>query len=100
DYLLDKLDKFANRLDDRVKNRWQLQDAKNRFSNLVKKAQNAGPQIVTKRGKEAVVVMSVEDYKKLTKPETGLVDFFRNSPYTEEEIDISRSKEVPRDFQL
>ena len=40
-----------------LNNLWQLQDAKNRFSNLVDKAKNYGPQIVTKHGKETVVGM-------------------------------------------
>jgi len=42
-----------------IENHWQLQDAKNKFSNLVDKAQHNGPQIVTKHGKYAVVVKTV-----------------------------------------
>jgi len=41
-----------------IENSWQLQNAKNKFSNLVDKAQHNGPQIVTKHGKDAVVVLS------------------------------------------
>ena len=52
---------------------WQLQEAKNKFSNLVERAQQEGPQIVTKHGKEAVVVLSVDDYKKITKPKENRV---------------------------
>jgi prevent-host-death family protein len=56
-----------------METKWQLQDAKNRFSELVEKAITLGPQTVTKRGKETVVVLSVEEYKKLTKPKFDLV---------------------------
>ncbi len=83
-----------------IKNHWQLQDAKNRFSNLVEKAQQTGPQIVTKHGKEAVVVISIDEYKKLTTPETNLVDFFQSSPLQNTELDLTRSKETPRDVEL
>jgi antitoxin Phd len=41
-----------------IENHWQLQEAKNKFSNLVETAQRKGPQIVTKHGKEAVVVVT------------------------------------------
>ncbi len=47
---------------------WQLQAAKNKFSQLVEKARKIGPQIVTKHGKKAVVILSFEDYKKMIPP--------------------------------
>ncbi|MCD6584611.1 MAG: type II toxin-antitoxin system Phd/YefM family antitoxin [Desulfobacteraceae bacterium] len=83
-----------------IENYWQLQDAKNKFSNLVETVQKKGPQIVTKNGKEAVVVISIDEYKQLTKPKTTLVDFFKNSPLAEEKLDFSRNKEIPRDIVL
>lgn len=83
-----------------IENHWQLQDAKNKFSNLVETAQQKGPQIVTKHGKEAVVVLSIKEYKRLTKPKINLVQFFKNSPLAEEMIEFSRSKDTPRDVDL
>ena len=83
-----------------MKGNWKLQDAKNRFSDLVKMAQKEGPQIVTKRGTETVVVLSMADYKRITKPKIGLVDFFRKSPLHGIELDIDRSKEPPRKVEL
>ena len=79
---------------------WQLQEAKNRFSEVVEKALRDGPQIVTKRGVETVVVLSVEAYRKLTKPKTDLVDFFRRSPLRGVKLDLTRSKELPRGVDL
>ena len=45
--------------------KWQLQEAKNRFSEVVRKASEEGPQTVTKHGKDSVVVLSAEDYRNL-----------------------------------
>ena len=83
-----------------IENHWQLQDAKNKFSKLVDNAQHNGPQIVTKHGKDAVVVLSIDEYQKLTKPRTNLVKFFQTSPLAKEDIDLSRSTEAPRDIEL
>ena len=82
------------------RNTWQLQDAKNKFSNLVNSAQKNGPQIVTKHGKEAVVVLAFEDYKKLSKPKTDLFKFFQKSPLAEVELEIGRNKDIPREIDL
>lgn len=81
-------------------NTWQLQDAKSKFSQLVDKAMRNTPQIVTKHGNNAVVVMSFEDYKKITKPENDLVSFLRNSPLAEANIEITRNNDQPRDIEL
>ncbi len=83
-----------------IENHWQLQDAKNKFSNLVETAQKKGPQIVTKHGKEAVVILSITEYKRLSKPKINLIQFFKNSPLAEETIELSRNKETPRDVDL
>jgi len=82
------------------KNIWQLQDAKSKFSQLVESAMLNKPQFVTKHGNNAVVILSFEDYKKITKPKTDLVAFLRDSPLNEIELDITRNKEFPRDIEL
>ena len=79
---------------------WQLQEAKNRFSEVVEKALRNGPQIVRKRGVDTVVIVSVEEYRKLTRPKTTLVDFFRKSPLKDVELDLKRSKDLPREVDL
>ncbi|HDH05829.1 MAG TPA: type II toxin-antitoxin system Phd/YefM family antitoxin [Nitrospirae bacterium] len=83
-----------------MKKTWKLQDAKNRFSNLVNEAQKEGPQVVTRRGIEAVIVLSMNDYRKITKRKTNLVDFFRKSPLYGIKLDIDRSKEPSRKVEL
>ena len=81
-------------------NHWQLQDAKNRFSSLVDIARKKGPQIVTKHGREAVVVITIDEYKKLVKPKTSLVSFLKHSPLSGIELDIERNKDLPREVEL
>lgn len=83
-----------------IENRWQLQDAKNKFSSLVDTAQRKGPQVVTRHGKDAVVVLSIEEYQNLIKPKKNLVKFFQSSPLASEKLDIKRTKDTPRDIEL
>jgi prevent-host-death family protein len=59
---------------------WQLQAAKQRFSELVERARREGPQVVTKHGREAVVVVSAEEYRRLKGPSDNLVEFLRSAP--------------------
>ncbi len=79
---------------------WQLQDAKSKFSKVVREAQSSGPQIITVHGKEAAVVISAQEYKRLTKKEGSLLDFFQNSPLCEENLDIERSGDFGRDIEF
>ncbi|OGO20741.1 MAG: prevent-host-death protein [Chloroflexi bacterium RBG_16_48_8] len=79
---------------------WQLQDAKNRFSEVVNRALDDGPQIVTRRGKEVVVVLSSDEYAELTKSQPSLVEFFRNSPLVGIELDLERDRSLPREIDL
>ncbi|MGN7456045.1 type II toxin-antitoxin system Phd/YefM family antitoxin [Paenibacillus pasadenensis] len=66
---------------------WQLQDAKNQLSSVVKKAADEGPQMITVRGMPAAVVLSMEEYQRLTKPKTRLTDFFKDSPLYDLDLD-------------
>ena len=80
--------------------KWQLQEAKNRFSELVRKASEEGPQIVTRHGRDSVVVLSADDYRKMEKPKTSLVEFFRTSPLSGVDLDTSRDQSPSRDIEL
>lgn len=79
---------------------WQLQEAKNKLSQVVQEAQKSGPQVITVHGKEAVVVISSDEYRKLTHKEGSLVEFFQNSPLRGVELDLERSKDTGRDIDL
>ena len=80
--------------------KWQLYEAKNKFSELVAKTLAQGPQFVTRRGEEVVVILSKEEYGRLQKSQSSLVDFFQNSPLAEVELDLERDKSYPRDVEL
>ena len=60
--------------------RWQLQAAKDHFGELVERARNEGPQVVSEGGKDAVVVISVEEYRRLARDDMNLVEFIRSAP--------------------
>jgi antitoxin Phd len=79
---------------------WQLQEAKNRFSEVVNKALTEGPQTVTRHGQEIVVVLSKADYNRLKKSQGSLVEFFRQSPLVGIDIDLERDQSLPRDIDL
>jgi len=81
-------------------NVWQLQEAKNKFSHLVDKARHDGPQFVTKHGKESVVIIAIEDYQKLNKPTSDLISFFKHSPLSDINLDLTRDKSASRDIEL
>lgn len=79
---------------------WQLQEAKNRLSQVVDSALRDGPQTITLRGKPAAVVVSFEEYRKLTLQCTGLSTFFEQSPLYGVDLDLSRSSDLPREVEL
>ena len=78
---------------------WQLQAAKQRFSELVERARRDGPQVVTKHGREAVVVVSVEDFDRLRRSQPSLIDFIRTAPDFDE-LDLDRSSDHGRPIEL
>ena len=59
---------------------WQLQDAKNRFSEVVERALKEGPQTVTRHGKAAVIIVSVADYEKSQVTRKSLIELLRECP--------------------
>ncbi len=79
---------------------WQLQIAKQRFSEVVRKAECEGPQQITKGGIESAWLISAKDYRRLTKKKQSLVEFFQNSPHTDVEICVERRKDRPRKVVL
>jgi prevent-host-death family protein len=76
---------------------WQLQEAKNKLSKVVENALSQGPQIITRRGVEVVIVIAYEQFKKMTVSEQKLSDFFRSSPLAGEALDLTRDKSPIRE---
>lgn len=77
-------------MDDRSKppkvESWPLQDAKKRFSEVVRRARSVGPQTVSVHGRRAAVVLSAEDFDALAnaRPKRDLVDLLLEAPFDEE----------------
>ena len=79
---------------------WQLQEAKNKLSQVVKQARNSGPQVITVHGEEAAVLLSIDEYRQLTQKKNTLGDFFMNSPLHGTELAIERDQDFGRDIEL
>jgi len=82
------------------KTEWQLQEAKAMFSEVVKSAVSQ-PQIITVRGKKTAVVLSFEDYQRLSIPKSNLYEFIQNSPLRDLQLELpAREIEAPREVYL
>lgn len=80
---------------------WQLQEAKARLSEVIKKAEAEGPQHITIRGAPAAVLLSEAEYERLVGTGESLVEFMRRSPlYGQEDIELSREKSLTRKVVL
>lgn len=82
-----------------VMHAWQLQEAKSRFSELVELTLKEGPQLVTRRGEEAVVIISAKDYRRLSGQTVTLMDCLLSAPRGEP-LKLDRSAEAIRDLAL
>jgi prevent-host-death family protein len=83
-----------------MSNIWQLQDAKSKFSEVVDRALEQGVQIVTRRGKMAIVVMPFEEYERLTHQNGSLAQFLLTPPLSGSELLIERDKTLPRTIEI
>jgi prevent-host-death family protein len=79
--------------------RWQLQEAKQRFSELVRHARAHGPQVVTRHGEEVAVVVSIEEYRRLTDDQPSFKEFLLAAPDLDA-LELSRSREPSRVVEL
>lgn len=79
---------------------WKLQDAKAKFSQLVEDALNKGPQYVTRRGRNAVVVISADKYSQLVSPKPDFRKFLLDCPKIDDDIIFDRQKDEPRRIDL
>ena len=74
---------------------WQIQEAKNKLSEVVEGALEEGPQILTRRGVEVAVVLSFSEYQEMKKKQTSLLEFFQRSPLAELDLERDRSPVRP-----
>jgi prevent-host-death family protein len=97
-----KTPKARRRARDRRPGRWLLQDAKARFSELVRRVRTEGPQRVTVHGRDEVVVVAAEEFRRLQGDRTGeaLVAAMQASPYRAIDLEPKRSRLPVRDVRL
>ena len=81
-------------------NTWQLQEAKARLSEVIKKATKEGPQSITVHGTSTAVVISQDEYKRLKSPRGSFVDFMRQSPLYGLELDLKREQTPTREADV
>jgi antitoxin Phd len=82
---------------------WQIQTAKARFSEVFRRARSEGPQLITRQGKEGVVMISDEQYARLvsrSRRPKSIVRFFRQSPLVGVELNLERDRDEGRDIEL
>jgi prevent-host-death family protein len=82
---------------------WQLQTAKARFSEVFRLARTEGPQLITRQGRDAVVMVPAEQFDQLVvrsgQPQS-ILQFFRDSPLVGLELDFERDKDTGRDIEI
>jgi prevent-host-death family protein len=78
---------------------WQLQTAKQRFSELVERALRDGPQVVTRRGREVVVVVGMDEYRRLQGSQPDFKEFLRTAPDFGQ-LELERGAEPTRRVEL
>ena len=78
---------------------WQVQEAKQKFSQLVQRALEESPQVVTRRGEEVVVVLSAEEFRRLTGSQPDFKEFLLSGPDLSA-LHLERTGDLPRDVEL
>lgn len=88
---------------------WQVQEAKQRFSEVLRAVERGGPQVITRHGEEIAVIIDMAEYRRLTEPRRNFVehliafpklDTAPDEPDVFAEIEAERRKDFPRDIDL
>jgi prevent-host-death family protein len=83
--------------------KWQMQDAKAKFAEVVRRATAEGPQVVTYRGADTAVVLSIDEYHRLETKRPSLIKHLLSGPkWDDETVELinQRSGDTGRDFDL
>jgi prevent-host-death family protein len=79
---------------------WTVAQAKAKFSELIERAQSNGPQVITRNGRVAVVVVATDEWERKTKRTGNLAEFFAGSPLSRSGLRVKRRKDRPRKIEL
>lgn len=86
-----------------MKQTWQLQEAKNRLSEVVDRAIAEGPQTVTRHGREVVVIVAKAEFDRRRRargPRGTVLPFLRRLAFASGGLDLARSPDTDRDLDL
>jgi len=80
---------------------WQIQEAKQKFSEVVDRAIEDGPQTITRRGTEVAVLISIDQYRRLSEEKRSLADSLltEGGPYFDD-VELERDSSLFRDIEL
>jgi prevent-host-death family protein len=84
----------------RHKSSWTVAEAKAKLSEVIDHAQAEGPQVITRNGRTAVVLVSFDEWERKTKRKGNLAEFFAASPLRDSGLIIERASDKPREIEL
>lgn len=80
---------------------WQVQEAKQRFSEVLRRAlETAEPQIITRHGEEIAVIIDIREYHQLRGVSVSFMDYLHAEPLLDDDLEIDRSRELPGEIDL
>jgi antitoxin Phd len=79
---------------------WQLQQGKQRFSELIRSALTSGPQVITRHGEEVAVVIDIKEYRRLRGAKPDLIQHLLAIPKGDELVIADRSQDMARVVDL
>jgi prevent-host-death family protein len=86
---------------------WQVQEAKQRFSEVLRAVQRDGPQTITRHGAEVAVVVDIDEYRRLTAPRKSATEILLGPPYFDADVvsvltgvEAERKEDFPREIDL
>jgi|SRR6201981_2932504 prevent-host-death family protein len=75
---------------------WQIQDAKQRFSEMIRAVTSEGPQVITRHGEDVAVVVDIGEYRRLTRPAVDLASILLGGPKFDGTADVFAEIEAER----
>lgn len=94
---------------DHPQRRWQIQEAKQQLSQMLRAVEDSGPQSITRHGEEVAVIIDIEEYRRLTGPRRSFVEHIMAFPKLDvasnerdvfDEIEAERRADLPREIDL
>ena len=83
---------------------WQVQEAKQRFSEVLRAVETGGPQMITRHGREIAVIIDIHEYHRLRGRSVSFMDYLHAEPHLdaalEAEFAVERPRDLPRELDL